>query len=149
MDYFMFQHSLGYIVNQRFLTQGTHTPQGYASRLQGVRQISPFQSVVCIRSGTNCGKGVRKELKSCLGGTQRSKILIQGYASTKRLRTPAVNEYLNSPKKNLTTSYVPVCDESYGNFHKLKTNSLDGSRIQAKKSSLQKSKVVFCVLAFI
>jgi hypothetical protein len=44
---------------------------GYASILQGVRQIK------------------KKKLKRSLkGGRQRGKILIWGYASAKRLRTP-------------------------------------------------------------
>jgi hypothetical protein len=36
--------------------------------------------------------GVRKVLESCLGGTKRSNIMIWGYASTKRLRTPVLED---------------------------------------------------------
>jgi hypothetical protein len=80
-------------IRTAMLNLGYAYPPGYASRLQGVHKIknllkiSPFQSFIYIRPDTNGGLGVRKVLQSCLGGTQRSKIKIWGYASNKRLRT--------------------------------------------------------------
>jgi hypothetical protein len=61
--------------------------------------------------------GVRKVLESCLGCVQRSKIMIFGYTSTKRLRTPELDHFafmkyvflsslLNG--HNLTFQYVDV-----------------------------------------
>jgi hypothetical protein len=71
---------------------------GYISSLQGVRNIlnqlkmNPFRSFIWRKLYTNGGTGVRKVLQSCLGGTPRSNIMIWGYSSSKRLRTPALKE---------------------------------------------------------
>jgi hypothetical protein len=89
--------SSAFITRPAILNLGHAYPQGYACRLQGILKIenlliiSPFQFFICVRSDTFGGMGVCKVLKPCFGGTQRSKIMIWGYASTKMLRTPALD----------------------------------------------------------
>ncbi len=72
-------------LRQRFSTWGTRTPRG-TWRLQGVREEP---TGVCKIQKTS-PKWSLFGLNFLFGGTQRGTILIWGYASTKRLRTPGL-----------------------------------------------------------
>ncbi len=64
---------------------------GYASSSQGVHNIIKRTQTKTIWVDF-CYLGVCKGVKFLFGGTQNGTILIWGYVSPKRLRTPALND---------------------------------------------------------
>ena len=92
--------SLLYYLNalgQRFSTWGTRTPNGMWGGHRGY--VKSPQGYAKLKNPTQMKLiwveyfiwGYAKEIQVWFGGMQRGKILIREYASTKRLRTPALD----------------------------------------------------------
>ena len=102
------QHqTAAHVLDQRFSTWGTRTPRGtwggyrgYAKSPQGYAKFKKPHPIEAFL-GRIFYLGVREGD----GGTQRGTILIWGYASTKRLRTPALDhDFFPEPVIHLFTT---------------------------------------------
>ncbi len=95
-------------------SQGVHKQIVGSKQLSNLREKSPFWYFLSLKfaiflfGGTIC-------VKFLFRGTQRGFNMIWGYASTKRLRTPALHDSKNPSKNNSCSNFV-YC------YHSLKVN---------------------------
>ncbi len=91
-----------------FSTWGKGTPRGMGGVCRGYAEIK-----LILNKPT---KGTQKWLNVVLGVHKRSSISIWGYASDKRLRTPAIRRPMVLNPGNMSGVYLTVMSIGYFNF---------------------------------